>query len=380
MPTGSSTRWRRPAPAGSATTSGARSPRRAPARSPRCPVPTPRSARSAPREQVAETRIEMVLRPRTGVRPWWPRCGRRTPTRSRRSTCSSWPRCRAAAGSAGSGRWPPAGTLRELRRARGARRCRRPRRGVRVGGDPDRAGAHASRCAAERATTCSTPSGRPAPTPTSPPTCGTTRRPRRSSTARPALVDVQPLGQRVAVAGRLRAAAARRARRAGADTVETRVSRLVTDPWTDAVTAVHEQGVRAESRRLRPAAPARRAGARHPARPARPPPPRPCPSTPRWPSWRPAGACCATSSSAAETEQSDLARELTQGRGRRRPGAGPRRAGPAAAGRRPGLLAQGAGEPAARDRHAGPPPGRPRGRRARDHGAAGVGAEPAAPS
>jgi hypothetical protein len=59
----------------------------------------------------------------------------------------------------------------------------------------------------------------------------------------------------------------------------------------------------------------------------------------------------------AETEQSDLARGAEEGRGRRRPGAGAGRAGPDASRSRAGLLAQGAGEPAARDRDAGQPAG-----------------------
>ena len=203
-----STRWPRPAPAGSATTSGCaftsaghRHVHAAARRRAR------RSARSGSREQVAETRIEMVLAARAGVPPWWRRCARRTPTRSRRSTCSS--SCRlpggrglgpgraagrpagrcassprtsraVAAGDAGRGagrrRPGPAGAHR-----RGVRRSRR--RPVRR-----RAGGRRRRLRHRR--------------PAAPPGV----RGARARGARPG--RRQPLGQRVALAGRLRAAAA----------------------------------------------------------------------------------------------------------------------------------------------------------------------------
>jgi hypothetical protein len=52
-------------------------------------------------EQVAETRLEVVL-PRARAPACCARCSRRTPTRSRRTTCSSSPPSSARAGSAGS--------------------------------------------------------------------------------------------------------------------------------------------------------------------------------------------------------------------------------------------------------------------------------------
>ena len=157
--------WPRPAPAGSATTTTRRSRPPAPAGSGRSPAPNPAIGTVGEIEAVAEERIEVVLPARPPVGRRRARCWRRTPTRSRRTTWSSWPtpgsRRPAPAGSARS----PATTLRRVRRdgrrraARdGARRTRRR---------ATRTGRYAGwRCAAARATSCSTRSRAPTPTST----------------------------------------------------------------------------------------------------------------------------------------------------------------------------------------------------------------------
>ena len=174
-----------------------------------------------------------------------PRCGPRTRTRSRRTTCSSSRAgSRRPRHSAGSAELPAPVTLRRVRRAGRARRCRRPPHRCRGRRRPRPRGAHASRSAAAPATTCSTTCGPPAPTSTSPPTCATTPRRRRWSTARPALVDCRALGHRVAVAGRRGAAVARRPGRVEGLRCETRVSTLVTDPWTSTVSTADPRSQR----------------------------------------------------------------------------------------------------------------------------------------
>ena len=251
--------------------------------------------------------------------------------------------------------------------------------GVRVGGDPDAPGAAGRglrrrgrrpvrRRAAPRRRRLR--HRRPAPPPG-------VRGP-RDATAAPVPGRRRALGQRVAVAGRLRA---RCSRPQLGDTGGLRwrpASRTrVTDPWTvdpDVPQPSQEPPLKAAAHR--PAAPARRAGPRHPPRPARAPRAHPARARRDSPSSSTGRASCATSSSRAETEPSDIARELTKAEPDVDQVRAARRPRPAAAGRRPGRLAEGAGEPAARDRLAGQAPGRPGGRRPRGHGAAGARAEP----
>ena len=286
--------------------------------------------------------------------------------RRRRASPTPWP---GRSGSTAPLEPLSAGRRRPGRRARGARTPRRLRRSGRrraagaAGRRPGRRRPGArwsdgSRSAAERATTSSTRCGPAAPTSTSRPTCATTRRPRLS----------RPAGRRSSTPGTgprewpwLADAEARLLAALGTDSVETRVSTLRTDPWTRS-----SKGAHAERRSRRPAPPARRRRRSTPGSTSSTHRRRTLPelaeieqltARPRRP--------CATGSSPPRP------RQRRRPRGQRRPRPTSSRyalappATPAARHRR-GHLGQGAGEPAARDRLAGPAAVRPRGRRARD--------------
>ena len=215
-----------PAPDASATTTSAPSPPPARAASGRSQAPRPRSGEIGRVEVVEELRVEAVL-PRArrsavisgdarrpplrgaGLRP--PRARRRGPGgNGDRTDRTTSPRPRCAGSPSGRGR-----------RAAGDR-ARRPRRGRPRPGRPPGGGVRRSGRLPAR------PDGRAAtPTSTSPATCATTRRASSSSRTAPPCVDVAHWAAEwtwlPVVEARLDAALG--------DTVETRVSTLVTDPW-----------------------------------------------------------------------------------------------------------------------------------------------------
>ena len=84
-----STRWPRPGPAGSATTSGPPSSATGTGTFRPLPGANPAVGRVGAIERVAETRLEMVAAAQPGWPPSSQRCGQRIPTRSRRSTYCS---------------------------------------------------------------------------------------------------------------------------------------------------------------------------------------------------------------------------------------------------------------------------------------------------
>ena len=183
---------------------------------------------------------------------------------------SSWRRCRAAAGIGRVGRL--AGR-RDAAASSPSTVARRPAGDCRAAcgsaGDLRPRGAHGRGLRGSGRRPVRRRAGEPAPTSTSPPTCGTTRRPRRSSTGRPAWSTSRtgPASGRgwPTASGCSAAGSADRADYGGDAGVSAR-HRPVDHPHRRP-----EPGVPAESRRLRPASPARRPGAGHPDRPARPP-------------------------------------------------------------------------------------------------------------
>ena len=308
----------------SATTTRVASPRRARAGSVRWRARTRRSAPSASLESVEEER-DRGGRGRGSLRGQLLAGAARppTPTRSRPTTCSSWPRF--ADPTRGSGR---IGRLPEPSRCArspsgSAPRCPETAHGVRVAGDPDAPGAARSPCAAGRATSCSTAPARSGRTSTSPPTCATTP-PRSCASTRGA----RP-GRRRPLGGGVDLAAGPPAIGwwpALGDTVEVHVSthqhRSVDLP------GLNRRGAPAESRPVRPAEAARRAGARHPPRRACATSsrrsPRPLPS--RSSSARRADARRRSPRPAGRVD--DLTAEQKRCRRRRRAGQGPTRARP----------------------------------------------------
>ena len=154
-------------------------------------------------------------------------------------------------------------------------------------------------------------------------------------------------------------------------TVETRVSTLVTDPWTVPPVKHRTRGAHAESRPVRPTRAARRAGPRRPRRPAAAPAGHAARAWPRSPSCeadaRPGST---TRSRDARILVDDLDRRAGEGRRRRRAGQGPPRPRPQPDGPGADHQPQGPRADAARARVAGAPDLHARGRRDRGDGAA----------
>ena len=119
---------------------------------------------------------------------------------------------------------------------------------------------------------------------------------------------------------------------ARADTVETRVSTLVTDPWTR--TAPQHEEPAAESRRLPTSCACSTCRRSTPASTSWRTGGAPCPSTPRSPSWTPSWASLRDQHRRRRDRAERPRPRADEGRGRRRPGARPGRAGPEAARRR----------------------------------------------
>ena len=205
-------------------------------------------------ESVDETRVEMVAAPASAsrcARRCWPRTRtRRSPTTSRASAPRPTDR-----GSGRIGQLPAADDASATSPIHVADRLPAHRSATRVAGDLDRDGAHGRAVRRIRGL----PAGR-----------GRRVWRRRLRDVRPA----PPPGERARRDVRARAPSSTcrtgprsgrgcRSQRAGrrtrvADTVETRVSTIVTDPWTHA--RPEHRGAHAESRTVRPADPARPAG------------------------------------------------------------------------------------------------------------------------
>ena len=359
----------------SATTTAAPGRRRAPARSARWPGAAPggrRGRRDRPRSPRPGSRW-CVPRGRR-ARGAAPRCAPRTRTRSRPSTCSQLAPVPSRRGTGRVGRAAGADArCAEFTDARGRgaagdrvgrARGRRPgppvphRRGLRrLGRQLRRAGARG------RAPTCSSP-------PTSSTTRGLEAVTERGGRAHGAASTPRTGPPRRRGSTRWPVACAT----GFGTTVEVRVSRTVTDPWTPArAVRTATEGARSarERRPRRPAPPARPAGRRHRAGPARPPPRARCPSSPRI-AERDAAADrgCTTEVVDAQTAVADIELRAAPARERRRHGAHPGGHATRQRLQTGGLPSQGAREPAARDRLARPPAVDARGRAARGDGAA----------
>ena len=210
-----------------------------------CRGATQRSAASGRSSRSPRSRVEMVLPGRRRVLPS-PPCAPRTPTRNRPSTCTSWPRGQASGpGRVGAPQRPDAAAR---SRPRAATPCRRP---LRAPGRrrPRRADTDRRRVRRRRGL----PVRRRA---------GDRRRRYVTADLRHHPASEASSSERRSGAGRrahwatewpwLRDAGERLARlpaREAGTTVETRVSQIVTDPWT--CRSPPDRGARAERRRPR---------------------------------------------------------------------------------------------------------------------------------
>ena len=194
---------------------------------------------------------------------------------------------------------------------------------IRVAGDPDRPVRTVAVCGGAGDSLFDRRPARRVPTSTSPPTCATTPRPRRWSRARRRW-STPRTGPPSGRGWPTRSGGCRTALRVEGTTVETRVSTLVTDPWTRTATrptddrspalnaAATDQLRLLDLQALDPRSTSSRTGARR------------CPSTPRSSSWTTALSELRDHLVAAETEAERHRPRAEQGRGRRR--AGPARA------------------------------------------------------